>query len=264
MSRLQCVGTSSKVPSKDAEAVKPGILNFRDGPVNKSVQCPKQPQKSKLSTQPEGHHPPAITERRPDKGDDRNTVDPELVSDPQQKSIFKKTNVKHRPSRSEPHTGLQAVSAADTNTHRRGKSHRPSAPVSTEEKSVSVECVPNLHEPVVQVPRQPGMPKCGSDQSTREEENGDEEEECEEEDEDTAEIRAPIELLAEFLKAVMERKYALAKKLCQMILIYEPDNPEAKHFLPLIEERLLIGTDTDGGNSCSSSSDREKEVIIQQ
>lgn len=69
--------------------------------------------------------------------------------------------------------------------------------VFAEEKTVSAECVRSLHEPVVQVPRQPGMPRCGSDQSTREEENGDEEEECEEEDEDTADFRAPIELLAE-------------------------------------------------------------------
>ncbi|XP_062052324.1 glutamate-rich protein 2 [Lepus europaeus] len=53
------------------------------------------------------------------------------------------------------------------------------------------------------------------------------------------EIRAPLELMAEFLRAEMGRDYHLAKKLCQMILIYEPENPEAKEFLSLIEEMLL-------------------------
>lgn len=50
---------------------------------------------------------------------------------------------------------------------------------------------------------------------------------------------APLELMAEFLRAEMGRDYHLAKKLCQMILIYEPENPEAKEFSSLIEEMLL-------------------------
>ncbi|XP_036277780.1 glutamate-rich protein 2 isoform X1 [Pipistrellus kuhlii] len=53
-------------------------------------------------------------------------------------------------------------------------------------------------------------------------------------------IRAPLELMAEFLRAEMSQDYHLAKKLCQMILIYEPENPEAKEFLTLIEEMLLM------------------------
>ncbi|XP_036176554.1 glutamate-rich protein 2 isoform X5 [Myotis myotis] len=52
--------------------------------------------------------------------------------------------------------------------------------------------------------------------------------------------RAPLELMAEFLRAEMSQDYHLAKKLCQMILIYEPENPEAKEFLVLIEEMLLM------------------------
>ncbi|XP_069889399.1 glutamate-rich protein 2 isoform X1 [Dipodomys merriami] len=51
--------------------------------------------------------------------------------------------------------------------------------------------------------------------------------------------QAPLELMAEFLRAEMSRDYHLAKKLCQMILIYEPENPEAKEFFTLIEEMLL-------------------------
>ncbi|XP_053134000.1 glutamate-rich protein 2 isoform X2 [Hemicordylus capensis] len=71
---------------------------------------------------------------------------------------------------------------------------------------------------------------------------------------------APLELMGEFLKAIMERNYSLAKKLCQMILIYEPENPEAKQFLPLIERKLVLeserraeeGEETDEGSSDDS------------
>ncbi|XP_016416394.1 protein IFH1-like [Sinocyclocheilus rhinocerous] len=62
----------------------------------------------------------------------------------------------------------------------------------------------------------------------------------EEDGNESAEGHVPLELFAEFLQAVMSRNYQLAKKLCQMILIYEPQNSEAKSFLPLIEEKLLI------------------------
>ncbi|XP_046303476.1 glutamate-rich protein 2 [Marmota monax] len=64
-----------------------------------------------------------------------------------------------------------------------------------------------------------------------------------EDDEDSnpkKDTRAPLELMAEFLRAEMGRDYHLAKKLCQMIIIYEPENPEAKEFLSLIEEMLLM------------------------
>ncbi|XP_060774368.1 glutamate-rich protein 2 [Neoarius graeffei] len=332
MSRIQCIGTSSKVPSKDAEAGKPGVLSSRDAPLIKSIRSKKQPQKPNLSAQTEGQQPSTIIERRPDEGNvdrpqkpnlsartegqqpstiterrpdegsvDRITVDPEPASETQsaqQESSFKKTTAKHRPSRGETHAGLQALSPADTSTLRQEKSPKRSAPVGTEEKNVSAECVQKIHEPGVQVQQYLGAPECGTGRGTSEAESGDEDE-----DEDTAEFHAPIELLAEFLKAVMEMKYKLAKKLCQMILIYEPENPEAKHFLPLIEERLLIvpeeaqdgsssedntsddddddestsgsgdddddddddtDTDSDGENSCSSSSDREVEDISQR
>ncbi|XP_048868597.1 glutamate-rich protein 2 isoform X2 [Brienomyrus brachyistius] len=94
--------------------------------------------------------------------------------------------------------------------------------------------------------------------------------------------RAPLTLFAEFLKSVMERKYILARKLCQMILIYEPENPEAKQFIPLIEAKLLMepeedqeeediglhtsdsDTENEGGSlepsNCTCSDDLEEEV----
>ncbi|XP_062336969.1 glutamate-rich protein 2 isoform X2 [Osmerus eperlanus] len=65
------------------------------------------------------------------------------------------------------------------------------------------------------------------------------EEDCTEEEEQDEGYQAPLELMAEFLKSVMEKDYLLAKKLCQMILIYEPENPEATQFLLLIQEKLL-------------------------
>ncbi|XP_038607531.1 glutamate-rich protein 2 isoform X2 [Tachyglossus aculeatus] len=75
---------------------------------------------------------------------------------------------------------------------------------------------------------------------------------------------APLELMAEFLRAVMDQDYNLAKKLCQMILIYEPENPEAKQFFPLIEEKLLMDSaqglgDEDYEESDEDSDDSEEE-----
>ncbi|XP_067331776.1 glutamate-rich protein 2 isoform X2 [Channa argus] len=61
------------------------------------------------------------------------------------------------------------------------------------------------------------------------------------EDED---LKAPVELIMEFLRAMMDRDFQMAIKLCQMILIYEPDNAEASEFLPLIRKKLLEAEDT--------------------
>ncbi|XP_037642691.1 glutamate-rich protein 2 isoform X2 [Sebastes umbrosus] len=66
-----------------------------------------------------------------------------------------------------------------------------------------------------------------------------EEEQTEEEDVEDEDVKAPVELIMEFLRAVMDRDFQPASKLCQMILIYEPDNPEASEFLPLIQKKLL-------------------------
>ncbi|XP_070587835.1 glutamate-rich protein 2 isoform X2 [Erythrolamprus reginae] len=73
---------------------------------------------------------------------------------------------------------------------------------------------------------------------------------------------APLQLMGEFLKAIMERKYHIAKKLCQMILIYEPSNPEANQFLPLIEKKLLLESqypDKEDEETDDESSDETEE-----
>ncbi|XP_030257982.1 glutamate-rich protein 2 isoform X2 [Sparus aurata] len=58
------------------------------------------------------------------------------------------------------------------------------------------------------------------------------EERTEEEDVEDEELKAPVELIIEFLRAVMDGDFQLASKLCQM------NNPEASEFLPLIQKKL--------------------------
>ncbi|CAL4119803.1 unnamed protein product, partial [Meganyctiphanes norvegica] len=88
-------------------------------------------------------------------------------------------------------------------------------------------------------------------------------------------LSAPVELLSEFLSAVMARNYEVAHKLCQSILKFEPNNATVKEFYPLITMRLHQGansntededTSTDEGNesedtmdSCSSLGDEDAE-----
>ncbi|XP_058570372.1 glutamate-rich protein 2 isoform X2 [Neofelis nebulosa] len=82
---------------------------------------------------------------------------------------------------------------------------------------------------------------------------------------------APLELMAEFLRAEMGQDYHLAKKLCQMILIYEPENPEAKEFFSLIEEMLLMEKsqnleedDEDSEEDSSSESEGESSEELSE
>ncbi|XP_052037118.1 glutamate-rich protein 2 isoform X3 [Apodemus sylvaticus] len=95
--------------------------------------------------------------------------------------------------------------------------------------------------------------------------DGDGEEDSNNEDDEgpaKKETRAPLELMAEFLRAEMGRDYQLAKKLCQMILIYEPENPVAKEFFSLIEEILLKekAQDEDDEEDSDEDSSSESEV----
>ncbi|KAJ7345655.1 hypothetical protein JRQ81_001605 [Phrynocephalus forsythii] len=98
------------------------------------------------------------------------------------------------------------------------------------------------------------MQKKQADKQNEDEElpeSSDDDERNEQSDSEAEKRIAPLQLMGEFLKAIMERKYSLAKKLCQMILIYEPENPEAKQFLPLIEQKLLLE------NECAANKDEE-------
>ncbi|CAF4709657.1 unnamed protein product [Rotaria sp. Silwood1] len=84
-------------------------------------------------------------------------------------------------------------------------------------------------------------------------------------------IRAPIQLKIEFVNSVMTRQWALAKKLCHFMLMYEPNNSEAKQFSPLIDYMLTeeqssssddddtSDDDSSGSDSSSDSSSNEEE-----
>ncbi|XP_078581371.1 uncharacterized protein LOC144864856 [Branchiostoma floridae x Branchiostoma japonicum] len=104
------------------------------------------------------------------------------------------------------------------------------------------------------------LPPAGPGEQEQEEEGSDdsdddEDDEDEDEDDDSDdEIKAPFELLGEFLESVMKEEYETAQKLCQMILIYEPENPEALQFKPLIEERLQQEAEAEEESSSSEGS----------
>ncbi|CAK6952091.1 bromodomain adjacent to zinc finger domain protein 2B-like isoform X3 [Scomber scombrus] len=84
-------------------------------------------------------------------------------------------------------------------------------------------------------------PTCG-------EVNG-EEEKTKEKNDGNEDLKAPVELIIKFFRAVMDRDLQLASRLCQMILIYEPENPEASEFLPLIQKKLLEEQETEQSNN---------------
>ncbi|XP_042890264.1 uncharacterized protein LOC122265179 [Penaeus japonicus] len=71
-------------------------------------------------------------------------------------------------------------------------------------------------------------------------------------------LSAPVELLSEFLSAVMSKDYENALKLCQSILKYEPQNATAREFFPLIS--LKIKQMSAAANlECHSSTDEGNE-----
>ncbi|XP_005943251.1 glutamate-rich protein 2 isoform X2 [Haplochromis burtoni] len=68
-------------------------------------------------------------------------------------------------------------------------------------------------------------------------------------------LKAPVGLLMKFLRALKDKYFQLAVKLCHMILIYEPDNPEASEFLPLIQKKLLEERHAEKSNEEESDED---------
>lgn len=96
----------------------------------------------------------------------------------------------------------------------------------------------------------------------------DDEEEESDKDEDPSspedEVRkAPTELLMEFLGCVMKKDFLNAEKLCRMVLIYEPNNPEALLFHPLIMEKIELDAsaegEEDGNDNVDSGDDDDDE-----
>ncbi|XP_002131270.4 uncharacterized protein LOC100175530 isoform X2 [Ciona intestinalis] len=88
-------------------------------------------------------------------------------------------------------------------------------------------------------------------------ETDDESEEEDSSDEDDEPIRAPVELLGEFLQYIRQGKWEDAKKLCVMILIYEPNNSEALQFQPVIDAKIQIEKEL--AEMSDSSSEEESD-----
>uniref|UniRef100_H2YN59 Uncharacterized protein n=1 Tax=Ciona savignyi TaxID=51511 RepID=H2YN59_CIOSA len=74
----------------------------------------------------------------------------------------------------------------------------------------------------------------------KEVESESESEEEDSSDEDDDPITAPLELMGEFLQYIRQGKWEDAKKLCVMILIYEPSNVEALQFQPVIDAKIQV------------------------
>uniref|UniRef100_A0A8D3AM50 Glutamate-rich protein 2 n=1 Tax=Scophthalmus maximus TaxID=52904 RepID=A0A8D3AM50_SCOMX len=87
-----------------------------------------------------------------------------------------------------------------------------------------------------------------------------EEEEEELEARDSRNTAFQIWLWFQFLRAAMDRDFWLARKLCQLILIYEPDNPEASEFLPLIQKKLLEEEEDDSDDDSNDDSDDDNDA----
>lgn len=101
--------------------------------------------------------------------------------------------------------------------------------------------------------------KAEASANTSSDDDSDEEDEDEEEDLLGEKGRAPNALLMEFLTCMMEEDYENAEKLCKMILIYEPENPEALSFFPLIQEKRRQEEEEDDEDDSSDESDDSGE-----
>uniref|UniRef100_A0A3Q2XDX2 Glutamate-rich protein 2 n=1 Tax=Hippocampus comes TaxID=109280 RepID=A0A3Q2XDX2_HIPCM len=66
-------------------------------------------------------------------------------------------------------------------------------------------------------------------------------------------------LCFQFLRALRQRDFQQAKRLCNMILIYEPHHPEASEFLPLIQRKLLEGKDQTQNLQVEDSDDSDSD-----
>lgn len=98
-------------------------------------------------------------------------------------------------------------------------------------------------------------PEVGEFQDENDDEGDSSEEETDEDSSDDEEIKAPLELMGEFLQYVRTSDWENASKLCKMILIYEPQNPEALQFQSVIAEKEQIEKEL----AEMSSTDEEEE-----
>ncbi|CAI9725056.1 sialophospho 2-like [Octopus vulgaris] len=69
----------------------------------------------------------------------------------------------------------------------------------------------------------------------------------------------PSQLIMEFVGCLMNHDYHNALKLCQMILIYNPNHNDALQFEPLLKEMTQKGESESSSSSSSSNSDDEDD-----
>lgn len=286
MNRLQCVGRPSEVSSKLSEKEVPPLnllsASSGDPAAKEAVERKAKQTKLKINEKTEGQAPAITSEtasnmklssstrqQKPKHEGKTDGMDSSLTTKQNafQKSETSNPSLKaHSSNSSRGYNASKAPSFRNVTTH----GHKPPKQVPSimtalekqEECEVQSESVHELHT------QAPGEVLSANDKESPEAQHDEEENESDE-------GLVPLELFAEFLQAVMIKNYQLAKKLCQMILIYEPQNSEAKRFLPLIEEKLLMEadeesdddddesdtSDDDDDDESSESSDTDEESI---
>ncbi|XP_050967448.1 glutamate-rich protein 2 [Labeo rohita] len=267
MNSLQCVGrpseVSSKVSEKEDAPLKPVIGGSADPVAKESVEWKPKQHKPKPSGKIEGQGPsvnsettnmrlkaPSSTRQqkaKPGEKSEGQDLSIKTEENPSLNSETSHTTLKVHTSKSRRgYNASKAPSFRNVTTHGH-KLPKQVPPIMTALKKQG-ECdvqSENMHELHNQAPQ---VVLSANDQDPHEAQS-------EEDGNESAEGHVPLELFAEFLQAVMTKNYQLAKKLCQMILIYEPQNSEAKSFLPLIEEKLLIEADEESDDDDDDDSD---------
>ncbi|XP_077055908.1 glutamate-rich protein 2 isoform X2 [Siphateles boraxobius] len=272
MLRLQCVGRPSEVSSKDNEKevgpLKPVIGSSADPVAKESVEWKPEQQKPKPSGKTRGQDlfinnettnikaPSSTRQTKANPSEKREEQDPSIKTEGNPSPNSETSNTSHKVHISKSSRGYNASKAPsfrNVTTHGH-KLPKQVPPIMTEKQGECEVQSESVHEKHIQAPQ---VVSSANDQDLHETQS-------EEEENESAEGAVPLELFAEFLQAVMTKNYQLAKKLCQMILIYEPQNSEAKSFLPLIEEKLLIEaeeeSDDDDDEEFDTTDDDEDDV----
>nr|XP_055069168.1 glutamate-rich protein 2 isoform X1 [Misgurnus anguillicaudatus] len=262
---MQCVGRPSEVASKVNEretgTIKPMCATSADPLAKESVEWKPKQQKPKPSGKVEGQNPsinsdtsnPTVNAQSYKRQQKAKSIGKTERQDSSTNSDTTNPTQEGESSHSGGYNATKAPSFKNVTTHGH-KLPKQVPPVMTEQQTTSEVKLDSGHELQIH----PHVVLCDPDPRVEERE------EEESEEHETAEGHVPLELFAEFLQAVMTKNYQLAKKLCQMILIYEPQNSEAKNFLPLIEEKLLIETEeglknNDDESDTSDDDDDEEE-----
>ncbi|XP_048056199.1 glutamate-rich protein 2 isoform X2 [Megalobrama amblycephala] len=260
MNRLQCVGRPSEVSSKGNEKevvpLKPVIASSADPVAKESVEWKPKQQKPKpsgktreqdfsINSESTNIKAPSSTRQqkaKPSGKREEQDSSTKTEGNPSQNSETSNATLKGHNSKSRGYNASKAPSFRNVTTHGH-KLPKQVPPIMTEKQGECEVQSESVHELHIQAPQ---VVPSAKDQDPHETQS-------EEEENESGEGHVPLELFAEFLQAVMTKNYQLAKKLCQMILIYEPQNSEAKSFLPLIEEKLLIETEDESDDDDDES-----------